>query len=67
MAIWREPAVRNIASLIALGGSFGAFIAHALFPAASALLFGGVIGAYGGFLAAAMLAAGSKDWPELGD
>lgn len=59
--LWREPPARRIVLSSTLGSALGALSAAALFPADPALLFGAVLGAYGGFLAAAMMSGGGND------
>jgi hypothetical protein len=59
-----EPSTRSVVLASVLGGGLGALAAATMFPALPALMFGAAIGAYSGFLAAAMEALGSGDLPD---
>ena len=56
-----RPTARNVVLASALGGGLGALAAATMVPALPALMFGAAIGAYSGFLAAAMEALGSGE------
>jgi hypothetical protein len=59
--LWKEAPARQIVLTSLLGAGIGVLGAFSLFPVDPALLFGGVLGAYGGFLAAAMRAGGAPN------
>lgn len=52
--LWKEPPALRIAVSSLLGGAGGAVLSALTFPSDPALIFGAVLGAYGGFLAAAI-------------
>lgn len=54
MLLWKKPSAFRIAMSSMLGGASGALISALMFPSDPALIFGAVLGAYGGFLAAAI-------------
>ena len=59
-----QPSTHGVVLASVLGGGLGALAAATMFPALPALMFGAAIGAYSGFLAAAMEALGSGDLPD---
>lgn len=53
--VWNDPPALRIALSSLFGGAGGALLSATLFPSDPALIFGAVLGAYGGFLATAIL------------
>lgn len=58
--LWKEPPAFRIAVSSILGGASGALLSALTFPSDPALIFGAVLGAYGGFLAAAIFGEGRR-------
>lgn len=56
--LWRHPPAGRIAWSSVVGAASGALLSASLFPSDPALLFGAVLGAYAGFLGAAVFARG---------